>query len=411
MAAKKKAAFEPFVPGHPPPPLPPAEPALASLRDALAAVEALALTEPRTAQLRAEALEGEPIDPALAARLLAALPRDFGEVPENGPDPAQAKTVPQRKALDAAFTARITARLARERTFATLQALAARDLAFQARAFASLDEWTGGSHLLRGAMHAALLRAPTLAPEVAEAVRRAAVVRPPTAESGAAIAAAFRQGWAESLLYPCLDRLASMGDHHHAKMVVEIGASHGFFARDPGPVRARLEGLAKLADLPYDWTKGDEGRAPLQLGFAAREALAALDARAPVTPKAAPKPTQARRAAPAVQTPVDRKKLRTPAAREAALDALGAFVVDALVDADDARARAVLTAAISAFYDVREAAGQERQEYAGHFFLVDAVGLDASDRPVPWNVLRERVGEARLAQLTALFEEVEAAAT
>jgi hypothetical protein len=67
---------------------------------------------------------------------------------------------------------------------------------------------------------------------------------------------------------------------------------------------------------------------------------------------------------------------------------------------------AALACAICAFSDVREVAGQERGEYAGHFFMVDAVGPDDSERPVPWNVLRERVGEERLDELSALFDEV-----
>jgi hypothetical protein len=72
----------------------------------------------------------------------------------------------------------------------------------------------------------------------------------------------------------------------------------------------------------------------------------------------------------------------------------------------EASARAALAGAICAFSDVREAAGQERGEYAGHFFMVDAVGLDDTGRAVPWNVLRERVGEERLDELSALFDEV-----
>lgn len=55
---------------------------------------------------------------------------------------------------------------------------------------------------------------------------------------------------------------------------------------------------------------------------------------------------------------------------------------------------------------MREAAGQERGECAGHFFMVDAVGLDDIGRPVPWNVPRERLGEERLDELSALFDEV-----
>ena len=197
-----------------------------------------------------------------------------------------------------------------------------------------------------------------------------------------------------------------MADHHHAKLVIDIGSSGGFFAREPERWRPRLEELQKLADVPYDWTKGDEGRAPLQLGFAARNALASLTSAPKVAPP--PKPTKHKPTRPTIATPVDRKKLRTPKAREAALDALGAWIVDELADVDDAKAREVIASAIASFYDIREAAGQEREEYAGHFFMADGVGLDDTGRPVPWAVLGERVGDARIDALRELFLEVEA---
>jgi hypothetical protein len=103
---------------------------------------------------------------------------------------------------------------------------------------------------------------------------------------------------------------------------------------------------------------------------------------------------------------VDRAALGNPSSCEAALDRLGAWIVDALAEADDTQARAVIATAISSFYDIREALGEPRQEYAGHFFMVDGVGFEAS-RPVPWTSLRARVGAARLDALTALFLEVE----
>ena len=69
------------------------------------------------------------------------------------------------------------------------------------------------------------------------------------------------------------------------------------------------------------------------------------------------------------------------------------------------KAGAILRGAISTFYDIRESGAQFRGEYAGHFFMVDAVGLDNTDRPVPWEVLRGRVGDERLTQLSAIFDE------
>lgn len=394
-----RSPFVPVLAGHAPPPLPEGPREAQALRAALVAIEAEAHADPRGAYRLAEALERSGVDPALAAAYLALLPLDLGEVPPDGPDPAHAKTAAQRRALDALFMARIAAQIARERTFTTLQAIVAHDLSLQEAAFAALVP----GDRLSDARIDALLRAPTLTPPVAAYARAAAVARPPTERSGAAIAAAFRQGWADALLWPCVDARATMDDHHLAKRIVEIGSSHGFFAQDPEAVRPRLIELAKLGDLPYDWRKGDEGRAPLQLGFAAREALDALAPPPPPPPTARTKDPKK----PTLPTPVDRRKLRTPAAREAAFDALGAFVVDALADADDARAREVIAAAISAFYDVREAADQPRGEYAGHFFLVDAVGLDDTGRPVPWDALRARVGHARIEALTALFSEVE----
>ena len=107
-----------------------------------------------------------------------------------------------------------------------------------------------------------------------------------------------------------------------------------------------------------------------------------------------------------ITSPIDRAALGDPASCEAALDRLGTWVVDALAEADDARARDVIAAAISSFYDVREALGEPRQEYAGHFFMVDGVGFEAS-RPVPWTSLRARVGAARVEALSAIFLEVE----
>ena len=105
----------------------------------------------------------------------------------------------------------------------------------------------------------------------------------------------------------------------------------------------------------------------------------------------------------------DKKKLTTGKAREKALDALGVWFVDALLAAgsDKKRASAVITAAIRSFYDVRESGDQERGEYAGHFFMVDAVGLDDSDRPVPWEILAEKATAANIALWQKLFERLE----
>ena len=105
----------------------------------------------------------------------------------------------------------------------------------------------------------------------------------------------------------------------------------------------------------------------------------------------------------------DKKKLKTSKAREAALDAIGKWFVEALLAAssDKKRASDVITRAIRSFYDVREAAGQERGEYAGHFFMVDAVGLDDADRPVPWEALERKASPKDLALWQKLFDAIE----
>ena len=123
--------------------------------------------------------------------------------------------------------------------------------------------------------------------------------------------------------------------------------------------------------------------------------------------KAAPKPKG--NGAVAFKPPVDRDKLTTPEEREAALDTLAKWFVDALAGAtqDGARATQVIRDAIGAFYDIREAAEQERGEYAGHFFMVDAVGIDNTDRPVPWVELEKRVGPDVMHRFEELFTEIE----
>lgn len=110
---------------------------------------------------------------------------------------------------------------------------------------------------------------------------------------------------------------------------------------------------------------------------------------------------------------IDVKRLKSASAREKALDRLGVWFVDAVaatVD-DEVRCREVLTTAISTFFDIREAADQERGEYAGHFFLVDAVGLDDTDRPVPAVELAKRVTPAQQKKVLRWFEHAERSAS
>lgn len=101
--------------------------------------------------------------------------------------------------------------------------------------------------------------------------------------------------------------------------------------------------------------------------------------------------------------------LSTPQGREHALDLLGEWFAESLAaaDGDAERATEVITQSIKTFYDIRESADQPRGEYAGHFFIVDAVGLDDSDRPVPWDVLMKRALPEHLERYRALFDRVE----
>lgn len=101
--------------------------------------------------------------------------------------------------------------------------------------------------------------------------------------------------------------------------------------------------------------------------------------------------------------------LTTAAARENALDMLGQWFADSLASANGDREAAteIITEAIKVFYDIREAAGQYRGEYAGHFFMVDAIGLDDSDRPVPWVELAGRISPKHLTIYHEIFDDVE----
>lgn len=94
------------------------------------------------------------------------------------------------------------------------------------------------------------------------------------------------------------------------------------------------------------------------------------------------------------------------AGREKAFDALGHWFAAAVLAApDDATAREVMRVGVERFSDIRESAGQPGGEYAGHFFMVDAVGLADSDRPVPFNVIRDAAPD-REDHLLAIFEDV-----
>jgi hypothetical protein len=105
--------------------------------------------------------------------------------------------------------------------------------------------------------------------------------------------------------------------------------------------------------------------------------------------------------------PFSTEDLDTDAGRERALDSLGPWLVSQVAEAEDAVAIAAMRQAIVWFYDIRESADQPRSMYAGHFFLVDGVGLDHSDRPVAWDLLAGRVSRKRLDRLQSLFDQAE----
>lgn len=124
--------------------------------------------------------------------------------------------------------------------------------------------------------------------------------------------------------------------------------------------------------------------------------------------KPSPKPARAVAQPTAVLSPVPTAWLTDAEGRERALDTLGSWVVSTLQAAqNDLAVRQTLHAAIAAFYDIRASANQPRGEFAGHFFIVDAVGLGDSNRPVPWQVLAETVSQERLNRFSEIFDEVQ----
>lgn len=272
MAAKKKAT--PLtVPGRLPPPIGDVPAELAALRDELVAIEAMA--DPAVdgaAQDRAAALARRDIDPALAIRMLQLLPRDLGDVPPTV-DASQAKTSAQRKQLDASLLSFVSAQLSRERSYATLYAIGARDLDFQARAWDSLDALPSSSHLFRGSVVAAILGANELAPNVRADVERLAA-RPTGEPDIHAIGAIFRTGGAERLLLPLLASCQTADEMQHAKAIARVGLETVRFAGDPAAWRAALEAIVARGAAPYE--QSDRWRASFQLVAEAEEVLGEL---------------------------------------------------------------------------------------------------------------------------------------
>jgi hypothetical protein len=385
-AKKKKLGFTVPSQGREPPALDDAK---------LAEIERVGMDDPYAANQLRMKLE---MDPKKAAALIERLAFDAGEVHPNH-DYGAAKTKKEREAVEAELSRLVRAKFQREQTIASLFRLAAHDLAFQSRAFAGLAKLPKG---FRDEVLSAIAAAPKLVPELADYLRDALRDRTAHAMLGARIVFG-----ADDALQEIGGAISSADGKNrpsleHAKMLVQLGTGMKAWTKAPDAWRKILEPLVALMD-GWDPQQGDLGRARWQLGAAAQAALTSLEPE-----KEAPAPAAKRKKKlAATKPPIDKKLLRTDRGREKALDELGAWIVTALAKAGDDAARAAIAGAIGAFYDVREAADQERGEYAGHFFMVDAVGLDESKRPVPWNVLREKVGDARLDELSALFDEVQ----
>ena len=105
--------------------------------------------------------------------------------------------------------------------------------------------------------------------------------------------------------------------------------------------------------------------------------------------------------------PIDPEDLETPDRREAALDALAVWFVDALLasEGDYDTASALIRIAIGTFYDVREAGGVPRSD-AGRYFMVDGVGIGPTRRAVPWSELAERAPPSHHEIYRGLFDEL-----
>lgn len=401
--AKKPAATKPgpSTRGRAPPDLR----ALGDGFDELAEFERLAVTKPYDATVARRAFVAGAHNPAKAAALIERIGFDFGDVPSSV-DTSAAKTTAERTALERAHTVLVAARLQRQESLAALYAIAARDVALQTKMFAKVDTLPGDDRFRGMVLHALMTSAPLAAP-LLEAAKQW-LKGEQSMRRSTAIIALFKHG--DDVAYATIGTLLAKLDRDdedavlRAKDIVEAGTAIGWWSTAREEWRALLASFAALAEGKFDFSKGDLGRALWQLGTKAKDALK----NAPAHPQ-----EKARVLAPPIamlsmnKPRLDAKKLRTDAGREALLDELATWIVEELVGANDDDARATIRGAISAFYDVREAAEQPRGEFAGSFFQVDAVGLGASTRPVPWVALRARVGDARTKQLDAFFDEVE----
>jgi hypothetical protein len=360
----------------------------------LAELERLGLDDPYAANQKRIALE---MDPKKAQATLDELAFIVGEVLPN-PNYGAAKTKKERDAVDERHSQIVNAMFQRRETITMLFRVGAKDLAFQSRTFAELQKLPKD---FREPVLAAITQAPVLAPELAGHLLKAFHERSDRAPLGARML--FQTNEAIEQIGTVLAAVdeKKRASLDYAKMLVQLGTSMNAWAKAPAAWKRVLEPLLALMD-GWSPAQGDLGRSRFQLGFAAKAALESLEPK-----KEEPAPPREKKKKIAIKKPsIEKKLLRTDKGREKALDDLGAWIVESLEKADDDAARSVMAGAIGVFYDIREAADQERGEYAGQFFMVDAVGLDNTKRPVPWEVLRKKVGDERLDELSELFDEV-----
>lgn len=245
----------------------------------LAEIERLGLDDPYDANQRRLALE---MDPKKAQALLERLAFVIGEVLPN-PNYGAAKTKKERDAVEEEHSRIVNAMFQRRETITTLYRLAARDLAFQSRTFASLPALPKD---FREPVLAAISQAPVLVPELAGHLLKAFHERSDRAYLGARMLFQTNEAIEQigTVLAAVDEKKAASLDH--AKMLVQLGTQMNAWAKAPAAWKRVLEPLLALMD-GWSPAHGDLGRSRFQLGFAAKAALDSLEPKAPEPP---PKP-------------------------------------------------------------------------------------------------------------------------
>ena len=235
----------------------------------LAEIERLGLDEPYEANQRRLALE---MEPKRAQAMLERLAFVVGEVLPN-PNFGAAKTKKERDAVSDEHSRIVNAMFQRRETITTLYRLAARDLAFQSRTFASLSTLPKD---FREPVLAAITQAPVLVPELAGHLLKAFHARSDRAHLGARMLFQTNEAIEQigTVLAAVDEKKAASLDH--AKMLVQLGTRMNAWAKAPAAWKRVLEPLLALMD-GWSPAQGDLGRSRFQLGFAAKEALESLE--------------------------------------------------------------------------------------------------------------------------------------